>query len=277
MKKKILITGSSGFIGSNLLSSLNKKYQVLTVSRFNGQNNSYTGDLEDFNFVNRICKNVKVIVHLAYSKNYMSNITITKNLIQAARENKVQQIILVSSMSAKRNYPDDYGKNKKEIELLIKDSKLNYTILRPSIVYGKGSKSFEFIINYIKKIPFFTPIIGNGKYKIYPVKVDDVVYAINKCIDNKRTLNKEYDLPGKDGIYFIDLINCLKKGINVSKKNINIPIWFCKIISIFFPKILNKNNIKNLTEDSLADITNAAKDFKYSPISFNKGIENGLI
>ncbi len=272
-KSNILITGGNGFVGRNLVPLLKnkKKYNIKILSRKKGW------DLKNYNSIKNSFKNIDTIIHLAYSKNYPENIKMTENLIKVSKENKIKKIILLSSMSAKRNHPDAYGKNKLEIENMIKNSGLNYTILRPSIIYGKGSKSFDFMINYIKKIPFFTPIIGTGKYIIIPVHISDVVNVIGKCIKNKKTDKKDYDIVGGEKIYFINLINLLKKEIKVNKRNIQVPLFVCNIIASFLPRIINKENIKNLTEDSLANISNTTKDLGYKPIKLKEGLKHGLI
>jgi NADH dehydrogenase len=180
-------------------------------------------------------------------------------------------------MSAKREFPDAYGKTKLKIEKLIEKSGINYTILRPSIVYGKGSTSFDFMINYIKKIPFFTPIIGTGKYKLSPVHIKDVVWCIDKCIKNKKADKKDYDIVGGEKVYFIDLVDELKKEIGVKKINIRVPLFFCRIIAIILPKLISKENLINLTQDSIANLDQAKKDLHYKPMSFKAGRKNGLI
>jgi len=272
-KSNVLITGGGGFIGRNLIPLLKnkKKYNIKILSRKKGE------DLKNYNSIKNLFKNMEIVIHLAYSKNYPENIKMTENLIKASKKNKIKKIILLSSMSAKRSYPDEYGKNKLKIENMIQNSDINYTVLRPSIIYGKGNKSFDFIINYIKKIPFFTPIIGNGKYIIIPVHISDVVNIIVKCIKNKKTDKKKYDLVGGEKIYFIELINILKKEIRIRKRNIFIPIWICRILTIFPQKSISKENLKNLTEDSLANIGLAKKDLKYAPIKFREGLKHGLV
>jgi NADH dehydrogenase len=279
MKKiKILITGGTGFIGKKLFFSMGDEYNCISISRkFTGNSKVLVGDLKNYSSVKNYFHDIDVVIHLAYSKNYPENIVITKNLIKLSKENKIKKIILLSSMSAKRNFPDNYGKNKLHIEKIVKNSGIDYTILRPSIIYGKGSTSFDFIINYIKKIPFFTPIIGDGKYGIKPVHIEDITNAIKKCIANKKTNNKGYDLPGGEEIYFLDLINVLKKEINVRKPNLYLPKGICKIISFILPGIISKENIKNLTEKSFANAEDAHEDFDYKPIKFIDGIKNGLI
>jgi len=281
MKKKILITGGAGFVGKNLLKNLEKEksfdIRILTRNRKTKDKQALIGDLKDYNSIKDLFKGIDIVINLAYSKDYHENIPLIKNLLNACYENKTKKLIHLSSMSAKRDFPDEYGKNKLEIENLIRDSKLKYTILRPSIIYGKGSTSFNFLLHHLRKIPFFVPIIGSGKYALFPIHVKDVSDSIKQCILHKKTDNKEYDIVGKEKVYFIDLINLLKKEVKINKPNLHIPIFFFKIIALLFPKIISKENLKNLTQDSLANIEPAKKDFNYNPIKFDEGIKNGLI
>lgn len=275
---KILITGGCGFIGTNLQKLLNKKYDIKIIEYKKGGNkNIFVGDLKDYNQIEKYFKGIDVVIHLAFSKNYDENIIIAQNVIKASRKNKIKKIIVMSSMSAKRAHPDEYGLVKRKIEKITEHSGLVYTILRPSIIYGPGSRSFDFIIDKINSVPLFTPIIGSGKYYLAPVYIQDIARAVESCIKNKETNNKNYDLPGGEKIYFIDLVNLLKKEINSNKLNIKVPIWACNLIATIFPRLISRENIKNITGDSLANPDQAKKDFGYNPIKLKGGIKNGLI
>lgn len=274
---RILITGGGGFVGKHLVGLLKEKNKVIILSRNPGFLGGIKGDLNDYDSIKDSFREIDTVIHLAFSKNYPENIKMTENLIRVCKENKVQKIILLSSMAAKRNNPDQYGKVKQMVEKITKQSGINYTILRPSIIYGRGSSSFDFIIDKIRKIPAFVPVIGSGKYKLAPVYILDVVEIIKKCVENKITDKKEYDLPGGEEIYFIDLIEELKKQLRIKKRNIKIPIFMCKIVASTMPSIISKENIKNLTESSIADIDLAKNDLDYKPVRFWEGAKDGLL
>jgi|SRR3989344_1046236 len=279
-KTNLFITGGSGFVGKNLVKQINNEYNytysVLSRRKTNRQN-FVLGDLMDLSSLDKIIKKNDIVIHLALSKNYPENITMTNNLLEICEKKKIKKIILLSSMAAKRNYPDEYGKTKKLVEEQVKNSKLNYTILRPTMIYGKGSTGFNFIIGYLEKIPFLTPIIGNGRYIVIPVNVDDIIETIIVCIKNKKTDKKEYDIVGGEKMYFVDLVNELKKELKIKKPNIHFPVLICKMIATILPSVLSKDKIKNLTQGSLADIEPAKKDFGYNPKKLPNGEENGYL
>src|SRR3989338_4230017 len=131
-KTNLFITGGSGFVGKNLVKQINNKnnysYSVLSRRKTNSQDFVF-GDLMDLGSLDKIIKKNDVVIHLALSKNYPENITMTDNLLKICEKKKIPKIILISSMAAKRNYPDEYGKTKKIIEEKVKNSGLNYTIL----------------------------------------------------------------------------------------------------------------------------------------------------
>lgn len=283
MKKiKLLITGGTGFVGGNLIKDLKKdrEYEILALTEESVEGlgfKFFVGNLMNYEQIKNAFKNIDVVIHLAYSKKYPENIEMLNNLIKACKENSVKKIIFISSMSAKRKNPDEYGKTKNLMEVILKNSGINYTILRPSVIYGKGSTSFNFIIEKINKFPFFTPIIGDGMYTLMPVYIEDVIFVIKRCIKDKITDKKEYDLAGGEEIYFINLVNQIKNEAGIKKKNVKVPIFIAKSVSRIFPGIIKKENVENLIENSTADIFSAKKDLDYNPRTFKEGTKNGIL
>ena len=254
---KILVTGATGFLGRNLTEELDKnKFTYYILSR--KKNKDFTGSLFDKTFLLKATKNIDIIMHLAGSDKgdvFKINYEGTKNLVEAAKENKVKKIIYISSHDITTD--TDYGKSKLKAEEAIKESKINYIILRPTVFYGKdNNKDIGKLIEIIKKYKF-VPIPGNGNFKLQPLYVKDLVNIIIKSI---KLNNKEYFIAGSQQLTFNDLVDIISK--NFSKK----------IYKIKIPKFIVKLKNKTLLHDKICNINEIKKDFNFTPLSFEEGI-----
>ena len=187
----ILVTGATGFIGSNLVKRLsqnsgNKIFALVRegadVSRFNDIS-VIKCDILDKDRLQEAIASMDVVVHLAAIKLhykdkdviFSTNVQGTRNLLENSK--RVKHFIFASSTLAS-NPLDPYSESKKECEGIIQQSGVNFTILRIAPVFGSGdttnlTKIIE-LINDGKTIP----IPGDGKQLIQPTHVDDVVNAI---------------------------------------------------------------------------------------------------
>lgn len=172
---KLLITGGAGYIGSNLLSALSDRYEVICLdhgrlfSEFReiiGDNiRLVKGDLIDENLLVELMPEVNTIIHLAGgggndrcmrnpAEAVMTHVYGTHLLLKTAVQYNVRRIIFASTISVYGTYkkrkvpltedmelrPDDlYGALKAAAEYEIRDSKFNYIILRLANVYGYGN------------------------------------------------------------------------------------------------------------------------------------------
>lgn len=169
--KRILITGSSGYIGSNLINYLKQKSDYLPLE-LNFKNKRI--DITDKKAVLKSIKhlNPDIIVHTAWinsltlcEKNpktaYKVNVEGTKNIIQAVN-NKIKLIFLSSDYVFKGdrgNYKENdqpnpltvYGKNKLSAELAIKKNLKNYLICRTAGVFSQGGNFYNFAVENLKE------------------------------------------------------------------------------------------------------------------------------
>ena len=150
---KVLITGSNGFIGKNLISHLQEIENVEIIKY----------DIEDtFDKIEENIYNINFIFHLAgvnrpvnNEEFYLGNTDLTKQIVDLIKDKNIPFLMTSSIHAAKDN---DYGKSKKLAEDYVKENLKNYYIYRLHNVFGKWCKP-----NYNSVIATFCHNIANDK------------------------------------------------------------------------------------------------------------------
>jgi len=278
LAKMILITGSTGFIGGNLVRELSKLYKLRCIVRkknIEPINNVelFYADVLNKKSLEKAFEGVRTVIHLAAitsgssGKILKTNIEGTKNLVELSREKNIEKFILVSTDNVNLGEKGPYAASKLKSEAILLDSKISYVIIRPNWVYdSKGNKDLKTLISLVKNLPI-VPIIGNGSYKLQPVHVKDVVSVIIRSLSSK---NKIYSIGGSEVVSFNELIDEIAKSLNLKRKKIHIPIPIAKLI---LPMVgIPSHKIKEMTQDKLSNNENVMKDFKIKPVSIKESL-----
>ena len=231
MIKKILVTGCNGYLASNLINYLNnKKYKVNCISR----------DYDKEKIIYLI-KNSNIIVHLAaitnpFHKNiFKVNVLYARFLVREAKKYN-KKFIYISTQNVLFG-KDNYSKTKKEAENIVKTLK-NFIILRPTIIYGKNeNKYIGKLIKIIKNYKLI-PIIGDGKNKLQPIYIEDLIKIIEKCIN--KNIKGIFLVAGNSIINYNELVNLIINKLKLKRIKIYIPIFLIRPFAYLF-QILLKN------------------------------------
>jgi NADH dehydrogenase len=148
-----------------------------------------------------------VVVHLAATtgkasaEEYFSvNCHGTRHLIASCRERQVKNFLYISSIAVKyldkSHYP--YAQSKQEAEEIVRQSDLNYAIVRPTIVLGKEAPGWQ-ALSRLARLRW-VPVFGDGAARIQPIDVDDLVDAMISLIDEQDFHGESFDVGGSDVI-----------------------------------------------------------------------------
>lgn len=256
---KALVTGATGFIGSELIKVLEQKgFSLRILSRRNSPDyETVICNLGIDQIPDSALDSIDVVFHLAGythdTKNhknktyYRVNVEGTIDLIAAATKNKIKKFVFVSSVKAGgsinqkvcMNEEDQtdpleiYGKTKREAELLVlkmgKDYGTHVSIIRPTLVYGDKMKgNLSLMINSIKSGWF--PPLPETKNKRSMISVTDLVIAIVLISEDVRANGKVYI--ATDGHQYSSREIYKAMSLATGRK---IPIW---VIPKFFFYIL---------------------------------------
>lgn len=285
-----LVTGGSGFLGKHLLEHLAKKEKVCALLREGSARVDKPnvivryGDLRDVGSLRSVLDGVGGVIHCAalihsWNKSdfYDVNVKGTENLVKACEEKGVGRLIFISSINVKLRNPGLYGRSKQEAEEVVRNSELDWTIIRPTLIYGKGSRTFGKMVKTMERLPFF-PLLGSGRFLIQPIFVDDVVLAIDKVRKNKKCVKKVYEIGGKEAITYGRMIDIVARSMGVSKPKIKIPLILGKL-SLPFLKVFAKDLSFSIdgylrqAEGLTADSHSAVSDFGFSSHSLAEELE----
>lgn len=224
---KVFITGASGFIGKQLLKHIESDSRFEEVfclcrkdiidlpSRFTIIN----GSLEDLSRTPGF--NADVCIHLAAVTNSVSvddsdifriNSDGTAEIIAFCKKNNIPRIVFLSSINVYLEKKYAYALSKISAEEHIKNSGLEYSILRCSLVYGEGCQSFDKIICFIKQF-HIVPVFGNGKAYEQPIYIDEVCNEIIRHVFLIKE-SKILDLYGKTKMTYNEMVRQLAEKVN---------------------------------------------------------------
>lgn len=310
---KVLVTGSTGFLGPKVIQYLNKAgYKVKAMVRDLNKANSMNlgadelvvGDITKAETLKNIASNCDYVVNLAVlGHSYEDRLGIhdyrkvnvdgIRNLLEAVKDVKLKKIVLISSSAAVGlvseevitenvipNPQTPYGVSKMESDLLIneyyKKYKLPVVTVRFTHVYGPGdTRDFLKIVRMVKKGIF--PIVGFGP-NLYPaVYKDDAARSILLALEKGR-VGELYNITDKESHDLREISSIIRTELHVKAPR----LWIPRLSSIFaltlleslgFKLPVKSKNIKFVTSARKYSIDKAREELDYSP---QVSLEEGL-
>ena len=300
---KILVTGASGFVGSHAVRWLVKAgHTVVGVSRkMPGQDRSApearyidgvdVGDPatlrpEIFEGVEAVAHLVGIIREAGHGQTFHRiHVEGTANVVAAAKAaGSVSKFVYVSAIGSTEDAPANYSRTKAQAEERVKMSGLNFVILRPSIILGADGEFAEQISALVQHggLPFpapfpFIPVPGSGLNKFQPIYVDDLMNCLTQALATPVADGAIVELGGADKVTFNELLKAFAVRLGVRKPMLHTPIAALMAIAPLFECLPNppvtRDQLKNLSRDSICDNSNMIRRFGMTPRGFNQAMD----
>lgn len=194
--KRILVLGGSGFIGSHVCekaSQLNCRVTVPTRRMVNARSvqslpwvDVIESDIHDEAALTRLVRghdavvNLVAILHGDVAAFDHAHVALVQKLTRACNGGRVPRLVHVSALGAAPDAPSLYQRSKAQGEAVLASSSLDYTVLRPSVVFGVQ----DHLLNMFAKLQAVFPImpLAGADAKFQPVWVQDVAQAIVRLL-----------------------------------------------------------------------------------------------
>jgi NADH dehydrogenase len=242
--QRVLVIGGNGYIGKVLTKRLTlDKHQVTVFSRKKIPDCAYenmVGDLLDLDGLLSTVKNFDLVIDLAgviraaRKSRYQENVTGLYNLIKAMKQNNVPRLVYFSTQNVRLTKKGAYANSKTECEKTLKKCGLEYSIIRPSIVFGIDRNNDFYRLARIISRWRLAPIIGAGDNKMMPVLVDDVAGAGAEAIKNWQS-GRIIEIHGREIVTMNQVVDFIDQKLKKTAIRIHVPIAVLKVFRNFVP------------------------------------------
>ncbi len=206
---KVLVTGGTGFIGQYLCAELDERgHDVTALARSPDASGLPEGasivrgdvtDPDSLNFEGQdAVVNLVALSPLFKPKGDATHEAVhlggTRNVVREAEDAGVDRLLQMSALGADPSGPTEYIRAKGKAERVVRESSLDWTIVRPSVVFGDGGE----FISFTKKLtpPYVAPLPGGGRTRFQPIWVGDLAPMLAKAIDDERHVGEVYEIGG---------------------------------------------------------------------------------
>jgi NADH dehydrogenase len=252
MAMRVALFGGTGFVGSYLVEALIDAgvHPVLLVrrgheSRVDRPNECtlVTGDVNDPKAIASVLSDCDAAIYnIGILREFPSKgITYTtlqlnavRQIVDAAKEASVSRFLLMSANGVKAD-GTPYQVTKYGAEQYLKASELDWTIFRPSVIFGDPKERMEFatqLANDIIRPPLPAPLffdgivpVNAGQFRLSPVHVEDVAQAFVKSLHSDNTIGKTYRLGGEDTLTWRQILATIADAIDKKKTMLPVPAF----------------------------------------------------
>jgi uncharacterized protein YbjT (DUF2867 family) len=256
----ILLTGANGFIGRNIAYQLIAAgHQVRPVSRSQGIDFCQMLDSNDWlpllDGIDVVINSVGIIGEAATQRFQALHTLAPQALFRACRDAGVRRVVQISALGADASAFSAYHLSKLAADDYLRSLDLDWFVLRPSLVYGRGGTSSELFLR-MARLPLI-PLIGSGQQQLQPVHIGDVVDTVIACLSApqaKQTLN----IVGNQTLSFAEWLQCMRRAQGLPPGRVlHIPLMLAMAgtwLGRWFSPMLQPDNLRMLQTGYRADV-----------------------
>jgi len=291
---KIFISGATGFVGGHLRRELlgrGHNLRLLVHKRRSGIEagvEQVEGDvtrLESFEEAAAGCDAVINLVgiirefpgrEVTFER---MHVQATANMLAATKKAAVRRYLQMSALGTRPDAVSSYHRTKFRAEELVRASGLEWTILRPSLIYGPQDAFINMLAGQLRLAPVM-PVIGDGRYRLQPIHADDVARCFALALEIPQTIGECYQLCGNDRLSYLELLDTVAAALGKSAPlKPHAPLGLMKVLIPIMQHIpqfpITMDQLQMLLEENICD-GRWKQIFGFEPIDFKSGISKYL-
>lgn len=285
--KTVILIGGTGFVGRKIAANLvSKGYAVVVPTRSLRFANALrvlplvktvemnVHDQDNLTNLMREQANCVAVINLVgvlhdspgkpYGRSFAKNhVELVQKITNAMKASNIKRLIHMSALGADSNGPSMYQRSKGDGEAIVKSSGLDWTIFRPSVIFGRDDNFINLFAKLLKVFPLM-PFAGYGA-RFQPVSVNNVAEVFVNSIEKPATVHQIYELGGPSIYKLHELVRFAGKKINKNRLIFPMPAGIAYLQTLIIekmpgPTLMSRDNLASMKVDNILSGTNNVID-----------------
>jgi uncharacterized protein YbjT (DUF2867 family) len=294
----ILLTGATGFVGTHLLPALlDARHEVVALVRSHTSGRELHERLEPAkrervrvriadvtrrDALDAVMAGVDAVVHLvAIARDWNGgrdlrrvNTEGTRNVVEAAERIGVRRFIHLGAMGITDDPRFHYASSKARAEALVQQSALDWTVLKPSLMWGVGDGFFRLIALLARLSPGVMPVPGNGMSRFQPIWVGDTARIVTLCLEQPETTHRSFELGGPAYWTYSEITREVLAALGKQRLVVPVPVPLISLVAgvselAHLPFPVATDQLRQLKLDNIGPLDGVQRAFGFAPRPMN--------
>ena len=269
----ICVIGGSGFVGRHLCQQLAAQgYRVRVPTRDRERAKALillptvdvvVADVQDPATLAALVQGCDAVINLVGVLHDSSgkrgfeaaHVALARKVVAACRANKVRRLLQMSALAAATDAPSAYLRSKGHAEMIVRESGLDFTIFRPSVIFGPDDSFLNMFARLARALPVIALASPGARFQ--PVYVDDVAAAFVRALPDMKTFGRCYELCGPQRYTLRELVAYVGRVTGHQRPiiGLNRALSYCQAYAMeWLPvKLMTRDNLRSMEIDNVSD------------------------
>ena len=293
----VLLTGASGFVGSHVLPALlgaghqvralvrGDAAEALVLARLAADRRDAVsfsrGDVTGTEAPKQLAAamtGADAVVHLVAIPRDLAggrdllrvNLDGTRAVIGAMRVARVRRLVHLGALGVADDPALHYGTSKIRAEAAVAQSGLDFTILKPSLLWGERDGFFNILADLVRISPGLVPVPGRGTARFQPLWIGDLARIVALCLDHPETVGRSCELGGPRTWTYREITAEVLRGMGRRRAIVPVPVplialvaGVCEAAHLPFP--VASDQLRQLRLDNVGPVDGVERSFRFAP------------